>query len=153
MIELKSLKIELIDYNKIEHLKFLKRLMNSKDISYLWDLTDKNLANNQNTEKYIIINELNDYIGYLNISNPTEAFYGNTVSIYYAIEENYRGKEYGKKIIEEISNWLFNIKNIECIVAQVNTNNSYSMNTLTKAGMTKVSDDSEYTTFIQRKNR
>lgn len=153
MIELKSLKIELIDYKNIVHLNFLKRLMQSKDINYLWDLTNQYLDNNQNIGKYIIINELDNYIGYLNISNPTEAFYGNTVSLYYAIEESYRGKEYGKRIIQEVSDWLFSENNIECIVAQVDTKNSHSINTLTKAGMTEINNDSEYTTFIQRKNR
>lgn len=153
MIELESLKIELINYKNLKHLNFLKKLMQSKDINYLWDLTNEDLINNQNQNKYIILNKDNEYIGYLNISDPTEAYYGNTVSLYYAIEENYRGKEYGKKIIQEISIWLFNEKNIECIVAQVNTKNNYSINTLTKAGMMEINNDSEYTTFIQRKNR
>ena len=53
---LQELKIELIDYNNIEHLSFLKKLMESKDINYLWDLTDKELSNNQNLGKYIIMN-------------------------------------------------------------------------------------------------
>jgi len=153
MIELETLKIELINYDKKDHLNYLKKMMQSKDINYLWDLADKDLVNNKNIGKYIVLNEDNDYIGYINISNPTEAFYGNTVSLYYAIEEYYRGKEYGKRIVQEVSSWLFNEKNIECVVAQVHTSNSYSINTLTKAGMIQVNCDDEYTTFIQRKNR
>lgn len=150
---LASLKIESVDYENINHLNFLKKLMQSKDMNYLWDLADKNLANSQSDYKYIVINKNNEYIGYLNISNPTIAYYGNTVSLYYAIEESYRGNNYGKRIIEEISNWLFEQNNIDCIVAQVDINNNNSINTLTKAGMKIVNNDSDYTTFIKRKNR
>lgn len=150
---LASLKIESVDYENINHLNFLKKLMQTKDMNYLWDLADKNLANSQSDYKYIVINKNNEYIGYLNISNPTIAYYGNTVSLYYAIEESYRGNNYGKRIIEEISNWLFEQNNIDCIVAQVDINNNNSINTLTKAGMKIVNNDSDYTTFIKRKNR
>ena len=153
MIELETFKLELINYENIKHLDFLKKLMQSKDINYLWDLTERELSNNQNSGKYIIKNEENNFIGYINISNPTEAFYGNTVSLYYAVEETYRGKEYGRKAIQEVSSWLFDENNIECIIMQVDVNNRYSINTLAKAGMLEVNNDEEYTTFIQRKNR
>ena len=153
MIKLKTLKIELIDYNNKSHLEFLKRLMQSKDISYLWDLSDKSLINNQNKHNYLILNENDEMIGYINYSEPTEAFYGNTVSLYYAIDEIYRGKDYGKIAIEETSEWLFNEQNIDCIVAQVDIENKHSINTLVKAGMFLVNNSEEYTTFIQRKNR
>ena len=153
MVNLGNLKIELIDYNNIEHLNFLRKLMSSKDMGYLWDLTDKDLKNNQNSGKYIIINELEQRIGYLNISDSTEAYYGNTVSIYYAIEENYRGNEYGKKIIQEVSKWLFEENNIDCIVAQVDVKNNHSINVLNNTGMIQVNSDEDYSTFIQRKNR
>lgn len=153
ILDLSTLKLEPVDYNKKEHLNFIKNLMQSKDIYYLWDLADSSLINNQNTSKYIILNESLEKIGYVNYSDPTEAIYGNTVSLYYAIDEKYRGQEYGKRIIEEISNWLFFEKGIDCIIAQADVKNIYSINTLLKAGMTRINEDEEYTTFIQRKNR
>lgn len=153
MIELDTINLEKIDYENKRHLEYLKELMQSKDINYLWDLSDERLLNNQNDGKYIVINDTNDYIGYLNISNPTEARYGKTVSLYYAVKEEYRGKQYGKLIIEEASDWLFNNQGIDCIVAQVDISNTPSIKTLTKAGMTSVSKDEEYNTFIQTKNR
>lgn len=152
MIELETLKLEQINYDNKEHLIFLKGLMQSKDMKYLWDLSDKELYNNQNDGKYIVVNEEDKYIGYLNLSNPTEAVYGKTVSLYYAVGENHRGKEYGKRIINETKEWLFNEKEIDCIVAQVDINNNHSINTLIKSGMTQFNHgDDEYTTFIQRK--
>ena len=153
MINLESLGLEMIDYDNVEHLSFLKKLMQSKDMSYLWNLTDSDLDNNQNVGNYLVIGESGNYLGYLNVSDPTEAIYGNTVSVYYAIEESYRGKDYGKRIISEVSDWLFNKNNIDCIVAQVDTNNSHSINTLTKAGMVQVHSDDDYSTFIQRKSK
>ncbi|MBE6147261.1 MAG: GNAT family N-acetyltransferase [Firmicutes bacterium] len=153
MINLKTLKLEEIDYDNKEHLLFLKELMKSQDISYLWDLSDKTLANNQNTNNYLVINEEDKRIGYLNLSEPTDAFYGKTVSLYYAIIESFRGREYGKKTVEEASEWLFNEKEIDCIVAQADVENIHSIRTLTKAGMDLVNKGEEYTTFIQRRNR
>jgi RimJ/RimL family protein N-acetyltransferase len=151
MIELKNIKLEQINYNNKNHLIYMKKLMQSKDINYLWDLTDDELLNNHNVHKYIVINNDNNPIGYINISDETEAMYGNTVSIYYAVGEEHRGKNYGKKIIEEVREWLFKEKNIDCIVAQVDNQNNHSKNTLNKAGMLEVMQDDEYTTFIQRK--
>ena len=153
MIELKTLKLEKIDYNNKNHLEFLRNLMNSKDINYLWDLSNELLVTNQNQEKYLVLNELYEIIGYINCSDPVSAMYGNTLSIYYAIDEKYRGREYGKKLIQQTSEWLFNEKGIDCIVAQVDTENIHSIMTLTKAGMIEVNRDDEYATFIQRKNR
>lgn len=153
MIELETLKLELIDYNNIEHLIFLKKLMQSKDINYLWNLSDKQLSNNQNKDKFLVLNENKEKIGYINISDPTDAYYGNTVSIYYAIEETYRGNGYGKRIIEEVKRWLFQYKNIDCIVAQVDIDNIHSKNVLIKAGMEEINNNDDYVTFIERKNR
>ena len=153
MIELETLKLELINYNNKEHLLFLKNLMQSKDMTYLWDLTNINLSNNQNKDNYLVLNDKKEKIGYINISDPTEAYYGNTVSIYYAIEESYRGNRYGKKIIEEVKRWLFESKNIDCIVAQVDVDNIHSKNVLLKAGMELMNNSDDYLTFIERKKR
>lgn len=153
ILELKTLKLEPIDYDKKEHLSFLQNLMLSKDIHYLWNLADVNLSNNKNGNNYILINDQLENIGYISFSEPTDAFYGNTVSLYYAIDEKYRGKQYGKIAVEEITDWLFLEKGIDCVIAQADVGNVHSINTLLKAGMTKINEDEEYTTFIQQKNR
>ena len=152
MIELETLKLEMIDYENIEHLTFIKELMESKDIEYLWDLSDKETITNRNKNKYSVLNENNEKIGYLNISDTTEAYYGNTVSLYYAVSEKHRGNNYGKRIITEINKWLLENNQIDCIIAQANINNIHSQNTLTKAGMEKIHSSDEYVTYSQRKN-
>ena len=151
MIKLDSLELTRINYENTEHLKFLKELVLSSDMHYLWDLSNVNLNNNQNKDRFIVLNESAEMIGYLNVSDIVEGRFGNTVSIYYAIKENYRGKGYGKRLVSEVNKWLLENKTVDCIVAQVDTKNINSNYTLTNAGMNKAVEDDEYTTFIQRK--
>lgn len=153
MIQLETLNLETIDYNNIEHLKFLRKIMESKDINYLWDLSNKELSNNKNKDKFLVLNEKEEKIGYINISDSTNAYYGNTVSIYYAIEESHRGNGYGKKLIKEIKKWLFKYQNIDCIIAQVDIDNTHSKNVLLNSGMEELNMSDDYVTYIERKNR
>ena len=152
-MNLESLELEKIDYKKVEHLEFLKLLMNSTSIDYLWDISDGNLSVNLNENSFIVLNDSKQKIGYLNISDITEAIYGKTVSIYYAIEENYRGKGYGKKLVKEISHYLFNEKGMDCIVAQVARDNIPSQVILSRNGYRKVFEDEDNTKFLQTKKR
>lgn len=117
-------------------------------MSYLWDITDSKL--NDKTNSYIVRNEKNDMVGYLNLSNPTESFYGNTISLYYAIEESKRGKGYGKTLVENVRDWQFQKEKIDCIVAQVEPSNIHSQNALLGAGMQEVMRDEDSVTFVER---
>lgn len=148
MIKTKNFQLEKIDYNNTKHLEYLKILMQSKDMSYLWDITDPKL--NDKTNSYIVRNGENEMVGYLNLSNPTESFYGNTISLYYAIEESKRGRGYGRDLIESVSDWQFQKENIDCIVAQVEPSNVHSQNALLGAGMKEVMRDEEFVTFVER---
>ena len=150
MLELKTLKLDKINYEDKEHLYFLKDMCKSKDIKYLWDLSDESLINNKNDDNYIVIDKDN-MVGYINISDYIDGRMGKTVSIYYGVLEKFRGKGYGKKIVTEINDWLINERNIDCIIAQVNRNNIYSNLVLNKAGMDIVMENDDYTTFIQKR--
>lgn len=148
MIKMENFQLEKIDYNNTEHLKYLKTLMKSKDMSYLQDITDSKLDDMSNS--YIVRNAEDDMVGYLNLSNPTDSFYGNTVSLYYAIEESKRGNGYGKRLVENVKDWQFQKEKIDCIVAQVEPSNIYSQNALLGAGMQEVMRDEDYITSIER---
>lgn len=148
MIEMKNFELEKIDYNNPDHLKYLDKLKKSKDMNYLWDVKEPKLNNSSNA--YIVRNKESDMVGYLNLSNPTESFYGNTVSLYYAIEESKRGNGYGKRLVENVKDWQFQKEKIDCIVAQVEPSNIYSQNALLGAGMQEVMRDEDYITFIER---
>lgn len=133
-MKLKTLKIEKIDYSNKEHYEFLQQMTNEENMNYLWDISNKDYSINQNERNYLVYNEHEEKIGYVNISEPTEAKYGNTSSIYYAITEKSRCKGYGSKIVKEISEFLFEIKEIDCIIAEVDKENTGSYIALTKAG-------------------
>lgn len=145
---MENFQLEKIDYNNKEHLKYLKILMESKDMDYLWDVANPKL--NDQTNSYIVRNEEDDMIGYLNLSNPTESFYGNTISLYYAIEESKRGRGYGKRLVENVKNWQFQKEKIDCLVAQVDPSNVHSQNVLSGAGMQEAMRDEDFVTFIER---
>lgn len=147
MIKLDNLELVNIDYNNKEHLNFLKDLILSKDMNYLWDISDKDLYNNLNEDKYIVLNDKNEKIGYLNVSDVVEGRLGNTVSIYYAIKEEFRGNGYGSKLVSEFNDWLFNNKEVDYVIAQVDVKNIHSNYTLSKAGMEILTQDDEYITF------
>ena len=148
MIKMENFQLEKIDYNNTEHLKYLKTLMKSKDMSYLWDITDSKLDDMSNS--YIVRNAEDDMVGYLNLSNPTDSFYGSTISLYYAIEESKRGQGYGKRLVEDVKNWQLQKEKIDCIVAQVEPSNVHSQNALLGAGMKEVMRDEDFVTFIEK---
>ena len=149
-MEIESFKLDKIDYNNKEHLSFLKELMKSSNMSYLWDLANANLDTNRLGNNYIVLKE-NEKIGYIGISEVTEAVNGKTVSIYYAILEKYRGKKYGEKLVKVISNYLLNTGKVDCIVAQVDINNKASQHVLINNGYNKIYEDEEDMKFIQKK--
>lgn len=149
MIKTKDFELEKVDYNNIEHLKYLRLLMESKDMDYLWDIADRKL--NNKSDGYIVKNNENGMIGYLNLSNPTESFYGRTISFYYAIEESKRGRGYGKCLIENMRDWLFCTEGIDCIVAQVEPGNIHSQNTLKSAGMKEMIRSEDFITFVEER--
>ena len=130
----------------------MKDLILSKDMNYLWDLSDKDLYNNLNDGKYIVLNDMKDKVGYLNVSDVVEGRLGNTVSIYYAIKEEFRGNGYGSKLVNVVNNWLFNNKGINYVIAQVDLTNIHSNYTLTKDCMEILTQDDEYITF-RKKNK
>lgn len=147
-MKITTLELEQIDYNNKEHLTFLNKLMESTNMDYLWNLSDSNMQANKIGKNYIVEKE-KEKIGYLGVSDVIEAVNGNTVNIYYAIAEEYRGNGYAKDLVNALSNHLFSTGFIDCIVAQVDVRNHSSQNILLKTGFTKVFEDEEEMKFMQ----
>lgn len=146
-----ELKLERVNYKDKKHLLFLKELMNSSNMDYLWDISDSNLDINNNRSRFIILNNRKENIGYINISQVTDAYYGKTVSIYYAVSESKRRNNYGFKIVDNLSDYLFAQKDIDCIVAQVDTTNIASQKVLLKSGYNKLYEDDDEIKFVRLK--
>lgn len=147
-MEITSLELKAIDYSNNEHLAFLKELMKSSNMSYLWDLADASLASNQLGSNYIVLKGT-EKIGYLGVSDITEAVNGRTVSIYYAILEKYRGKKYGEQLVKVLSNHLLSTGKVDCIIAQVDTKNTASQHVLMNSGYQVIYQDDEDMKFAQ----
>lgn len=157
-MKLTSFELEEINYENLEHINYLQKLMKSKDMDYLWDLSNKELYNNRSSTGYLVRKKdrehSEEYIGYLNLSQPIEAYFGLTSSLYYAIDGPKRGDEYGQRLVRETIQWELSEGGIDCVIAQVQKNNVYSQRTLEKAGMIPISgvNDDEYTTFMKNNN-
>lgn len=149
-MKIDTFELERINYDKKEHLDFLKELMDSSGMSYLWDLANANLDTNRLGDNYIVIKD-KEKIGYVGISEVIEAINGRTVSIYYAIDEKYRGQKYGEQLVKVISNNLLSTNKVDCIVAQVDINNKASQHVLINNGYSKIYEDDEDMKFIQKK--
>ena len=147
-MELETLKLKKLDYNDPEDYAFIQELEKSTNMDYLWDLTNlEDTADNK--DGMIVLNEDDEKIGYLNLSEPTEARYGKTINIYYATLEKYRNKGYAKKMLEEVSNYLFNNTKIDCIIAAVKIENMASQKVLLKSGFELAYEDDEDMRFIR----
>lgn len=148
-----NLILEKVDYSNKQHLLFLKELMKSSDMDYLWDISDENLVLNNNDGRFIVVNSEKEKVGYINISDETDAYFGKTVSVYYAIIESKRGKHYGTMVMNQITNYLFYDRNIDCIVAQVDLRNKGSQKVLINNGYNKLYEDSkDYKFYRLKKN-
>lgn len=158
MIKLDTLYMEQLGRNNISHLQFLRELMKSSNISYLWDLEKNEFEYNKKDEsswidEYICFDYSNMPIGYINLSPPTNGVKGKTTSLYYAISEQYRNLGLGSKMVAEMMNYLLTNKNIDCIVAEVEKENVASQKALERAGMTIAFQDDEWITYIKSKQK
>ena len=68
---------------------------------------------------------------------------GKTVSLYYAVRKKYYGKGYGCLILDEITQILKENTLIDCIVANVNNQNTFGIRTIERANFKQVSELSD----------
>ncbi|HIT21900.1 MAG TPA: GNAT family N-acetyltransferase [Candidatus Scybalousia intestinigallinarum] len=158
MIKLDRLYMEQLDRENIKHLQFLKELMKSSNISYLWDLekTKSEFNNKERSswiEEYLCFNDSNTPIGYMNLSVPTDGINGRTTSLYYAISEQYRHLGLGSKMVAEMTDYLFTNKMIDCIVGEVEKENIASQKALEKAGMNIAYQDDEWVVYMKSRQK
>ena len=158
MIKLDSLYMEKLDRENIKHLQFLKELMKSSNISYLWDLEKAKLELNKKeesswVEEYLCFDDSNNPIGYMNLSPPTDGIKGRTTSLYYAISEQYRHLGLGSKMVAEMIDYLFTNQKIDCIVGEVEKENIASQKALEKAGMNIAYQDDEWIVYMKSRQK
>ncbi len=106
--KLETLTLSGFDKSNKEHLQFFKKLVNDKTITTRFRGMGSLLHNypkNTFFDRGLLIYDNNDLIGYLNIGGFNEK--ENAVYLRAAIDIEKRGKNYGKMVLSEVTNYIF----------------------------------------------
>ena len=112
---------------------------------YLGDLTNYDFQSKVKgiTGKNYFVENNGEIIGYIGLSEDIDTSIGKTVSLYYAVRKKYYGKGYGCLILDEITQILKENTLIDCIVANVNNQNTFGIRTIERANFKQVSELSD----------
>ena len=131
--------LKLVSFNKkdLNHLKFLKELQNDSDITKWFNGLTGGLLHHQEIEpfgcSFFVALKDDTLIGYINIGDyyKTE----KTLFLRGAIHESVRGKGAGKRMLLEVSNYLFmNYLQLESIILKIDIDNKKSLNVADACG-------------------
>lgn len=138
--------LELVIFNKDnkDHLNFLKLIINDKTILARFQGIANNLLHNHGDEffdrSFLVSTKENKLIGFINIGN----FNTDEKCVYlrYAININYRGMGYGKKILDGITKYIFNsYPMVETIRLKIASDNKASLGIANASGYKWYKDD------------
>ena len=148
-INLETLSLHIINKNNKKDLEFVKKLFHNEDIKK-WVHGISNILNDNKEHKLFghgfIIKDGIKYIGYLGIgdlNNEEKCIYLRA-----GLDKNVTGKGYGKKILNEITEYIFSTyEEVESIKLKIDRNNSASLGTANSCGYIWTHDD-----FYEKKN-
>lgn len=83
---------------------------------------------------YIFFNSNNERIGYVEISDCIYRDGLNSVTLYYAVLPKFRGHKYGSKMINVITEYLFNNTDVNNIIMNIDSENKASIKSVQLAG-------------------
>ena len=120
--------LSLVRYNEENHKLLLEDFEKGESVSDFIHQIGQRLESSKTNLKTVfqsafVVEDNNTPIGYLYIS-PMQK---DEVFIEYAVLKEYRGKGYGRKIIEEVSDYLFSFHNIENVKLDISPSNKNSM--------------------------
>lgn len=154
-IELETLSLYILDKNSKEDFEFVKKLFHNEDIKKWVHGISNILSDNIKKEffnKGFIVKDKNEYIGYLGIGSFNK--HEDCVYLRYGIDNEKTGKGYGKKILNEITEYIFsNYENIKTIRLKIDKENIPSLKTANACGYTWQQDDFyvKYNPYIKKK--
>lgn len=138
-LNLETLQLKKADLSEEEHLVLFQKLLleDNEFAGFIKPLFLKGVIQQESdiySSYYIVYDDLNA-IGYIYLSNIDLM---NRVSLLYVIESSFRGKKYGKRLLREVSQFLFNNdNNIHEIELYIEGNNRYSKKAAVDAGFQK----------------
>lgn len=145
-IPLTNLSLVIFDKNNPEHVRFLKYLVKDKTILARFQGITNNLLHNHGDEffdrSFFVSNEIGGgvLIGFINIG----AFNEREKSVYLraAIDIKTRGAGYGKQLLREVTDYIFNnYHQVESIRLKIASDNKASLGTANACGYKWLSDD------------
>lgn len=142
-MEVSEEKIKLVNFDKdnIEHVLFLKNLINDETIKSRFQGLLPNLMKNSKEifNKGFFLSFKNELVGYIDFSsfNTEEAVYFRG-----AISQEHRGKKLGKKMLKDISNYTFeNYPYVKFIKLKIEKDNISSIKVALSNGFYNIDKD------------
>lgn len=124
-IQLDTLSLVVFDRNNIEHINFFKKIALDATIKnrFTGFLSNLNAKSDSIIGKAFFLEANNELIGFIDIGSFSEE--EEAIYLRGAIDKEKRGKNYGHKMLEETSNYIFlnypEVKNIKLKIAHDNT--------------------------------
>lgn len=134
-IQLESL--QLIRFNEEKHKNLMEELVYGNSRSeYIYDIAGRLLKSKNNTKSIyqsaFIVEMSGQPLGYLYISNMVN----DEVFLEYEIAKNFRGMGYGSKLVQEVTDYLFQQHNIKSIRLDIDPSNKNSTRVAENCGYT-----------------
>lgn len=140
-VELDNIKICFYDSSNIRHNELLMELEGDSKSSYIHDIRSRLMSWKNKKDipfdvGYVV--QLGDqFIGYFFISKRIK----DEVFLEYSLINKFKGKGYGKLMLSEVSEYLFNNYNIKSITLDIEPSNLPSVMTAVSVGYTVDEDD------------
>lgn len=145
MIELQTLSLTKYDekYSKIKD-EFENGVSSSKYIHQIKERLEKSKEDNTLFNSAFIVLDEKNPVGYLFISSMIN----DEVFIEYSVLKEQRQKGYGKRIVNEISDYLFENNNIKSIILDIDPSNKNSMLLASSCGFFFDEEDYEERNYV-----
>lgn len=135
------------DQEDINHLEFIKELSSDKEITRFLNIDLNNC---------FLVLEKNNFIGMFNLCT---GYFGckENVDIKYAVQKDFRGKHYGRNLLNQITDETFKDPNIKNIYLDIDYQNTASIKAAESCGFERsdadkdIYDDEGYSDHIPYK--
>lgn len=138
-IELKTLKLVNFDKKNSSHISFFKKLNGDSSIKKRFQGLLSPLVSKEKFGKAFLVGDNNDLVGYIEIGevDPDD----DSVYLRAAVDEDKRGHGYGKRILSETSEYLFDNTDIRSIKLKIADDNIPSMKVAFSGGYEKMGNE------------
>ena len=135
-IELQTLKLVKFDKKNSFHISFFKKLNGDPSIKKRFQGLFAPLVSKERFGRAFLVSDNNDLVGYIEIGEVNLEDY--SVYLRAAVDESKRGHDYGKKILSETSEYLFDNTDIRSIKLKIADDNIPSMKVAFSCGYEKI---------------